>query len=296
VTPKDLGATAFFAHSADLVSRMAHVLGHQDLADEYQKLFIGIKQAFNEHYVSQDGVLTSDSEGAYALALQFDLLDEPIKAKAIAHLLAAIKRANGHPTTGFWSSDMLIQSLSTAGQNDAAAQLVGLTTQPSWGGMLAQGGTTFWEAFDAVTPGKPVNLSLNHWTHSAVGQWLWNNVAGLNPDPDHPGYRNVIIRPRPWATVCGCSSTFQSPRGEISIDWKQDSTGLKMNLTIPPSATATVCIPAKSNQGITEGSTSADQAAGIRFQKCENGFAVYSIRSGTYAFARPAEQAPSLPN
>ena len=35
-TPKELGATAFFAHSADLVSRMARVLGRKQEAEHYQ--------------------------------------------------------------------------------------------------------------------------------------------------------------------------------------------------------------------------------------------------------------------
>ena len=164
-TPKDLGATAFFAHSADLVARMAAALGRPDEAERYRTLFAGVKQAFAKRWVSDDGRVGGDEQGSYALALHFGLLDEPLRAKAAEHLVEAISRNGGHPSTGFWSSIELLLALSAHGHNDEASAMLALRDKPSWGYMV-DNGTTFWEAFNA----RDRNLSLNHWTHSAVGE------------------------------------------------------------------------------------------------------------------------------
>ena len=50
-TSKGLIGTAFFAHSARLLARMAEVLGNQKDADEYGRLAEEVRAAFNEHYV-----------------------------------------------------------------------------------------------------------------------------------------------------------------------------------------------------------------------------------------------------
>ena len=72
--PKELFATAFFAHSTDIVARMADVLHRVDEAKRYHDLFEQIKEAFNRRFVQPDGRLEADTQAGYALALSFDLL------------------------------------------------------------------------------------------------------------------------------------------------------------------------------------------------------------------------------
>ncbi len=73
-TSKDLVATAFFAHSTDLLARIARVLGRGDDASRYAELFAKIKAAFRAEYVSERGRVGDASQTAYVLALEFDLL------------------------------------------------------------------------------------------------------------------------------------------------------------------------------------------------------------------------------
>ena len=278
-TPKDLGATAFFAHSTDLVSQMAAVLGREDDAKTYRDLFSQIRQAFAKAYVRADGMIGNDAEGGYALALQFDLLDEPLRSRALAHLLDSIHRANDHPTTGFWSSVEMLLALSDQGANEEAARMLNLRTKPSWGYMVDHS-TTLWEAFDANTK----NLSLNHWTHSAVGEWLWRNVAGINPDPADPGYQSIIIRPRPCHEVTSCQASYDSIRGPIKVSWKVQAGTFTLDLTIPVGAWARVYLPTPDESSVRESGQPAGTAEGVRFlQAGENG-SVFQVESGTYHF------------
>ncbi len=279
-TPRDIGSTAFFAHDADLVARMAGVLGYPADAARYHGLFEGIKAAFARKFVSADGVIGDNAQGSYALALQFDLLDEPLRSRSVERLVEAIRRNDGHPTTGFWSSIELVLALSANGKNQEAAQIVNLRTAPSWGYMMASGGTTFWEAYDADKKG----LSLNHWTHSASGEWLWSNVAGIHPDPAHPGYRSFLIRPRPSPEVTWCKADYDSVRGRIALDWRNDPDDFRLALRAPANTTATVYLPVIGSSAVTVDGVPASRAEGVRFVRREQNALVYVVQSGSYKF------------
>ena len=275
-TPKELGATAFFAHSADLLSRMAQVLGRKEDAERYQALFQGIRWAFVENYAADLG----NTQGSYALALQFGLLDEPLRSQAANRLDELVVKNGHHPTTGFWSSIEMLLALSNTGYHADAAEMVNQRDEPSWG-YMADHNTTMWEAFNANIQ----NLSLNHWTHSAVSEWLWRNVAGLNPDEEHPGYQSFTIRPRPAREVTWCKAGYDSIRGRIVSDWKCDGNKFTLAVTIPANTTATVFVPASGPEVVTESGRPASQSAGVTRLRSEPAAVVYHVDSGSYTFA-----------
>ncbi len=280
-TPREIGATAFFAHSTDLVARMARALGRNADAEYYGGLFQDIRQAFVTNFVDTNGLFTGpgDVQGSYALALQFGLLDEPLKSRATARLVELVKQNKDHPTTGFWSSVELLLALSANGYNDEAALMLDQPAKPSWG-YMANCNTTMWEAFDANTR----NQSLNHWTHSAVNEWLWRNVAGLNPDEQSPGYQSFTIYPRPMAEVGWCRSTYNSIRGQIISNWQCTSNTFSLDVTVPANATATVIIPALNPDTVKESGNPAAQAEGVKLASAGSGTATYQVGSGTYHF------------
>lgn len=278
-TPKEVGSTAFFAHSADLVSKMASTLGHGDDATRYRKLFEQIKHAFVKAYVDGDGRIANDAQGCYALALHFDLLDEPLRSKAMRHLTAGIRVAEYHPTTGFWSSESLLLALSGHGEHLDASRMVNTRTMPSWG-FIAENGTTFWESFDA----KNRNLSLCHWTHSGIGEWLWRNIAGLNPDPDSPGYKSMTIRPRPTREVSSCRAKYSSVLGAIEIEWELRGREFRLDITVPVGARAKVLLPLGDERSVREGNTSARNASGVEFLLMSDCGPVFKVESGRYHF------------
>ncbi len=278
-TPKEVGSTAFFAHSANLVSKMAASLGYHDDAARYRTLFEQIKRAFVEAYVTPDGRIGNNAQGCYALALHFDLLDEPLRSKSMKWLLEAIRLNEYHPTTGFWSSTELLLALSDHGAHSESSRMVNTRTMPSWG-FMAENGTTFWESFDAINR----NQSLCHWTHSGVGEWLWRNVAGLSPDPDDPGYRSMTIRPRPTKEVYACRARYLSVRGAIEIDWAMRGREFRLDLTVPVGASAKVFFPAGDQDSIREGTTFVKNASGVEFLSMSDSGPVFQVESGRYHF------------
>src|SRR5262249_29407344 len=99
--PFDLYATAHWARSTDLLARMARVLGRDDDAARYGGLAAAIRDAFVREFVAADGRVAGETQAGYALALDFDLVPEALRAAAAAHMVAALGRYGGHLSTGF---------------------------------------------------------------------------------------------------------------------------------------------------------------------------------------------------
>ena len=226
-----------------------------------------------------DATDLGDTQGSYALALQFGLLDEPLRSQAAKRLDELVVKNKYHPTTGFWSSIELLLALSNTGCHADAAEMVSQREEPSWG-FMANHNTTLWEAFNANTQ----NLSLNHWTHSAVSEWLWRNVAGLNPDEQHPGYQSFTIHPRPTKEVSWCQASYDSIHGKIVCNWRCEGDKFELETTIPANTTATVIVPASDPDLVSESGVPAIKAPGVTLLRTEPGLAIFHVDSGSYQF------------
>jgi len=204
-TPHDVFATAFFARSTEIVAKMATVLGRHEDAARYRDLFDSIRRAFNERFVKPDGRIDGDTQGGYALALNFNLLPDELRPKAAQRMIEGFKRYNGHLSTGIQTTHRLMLELTRNGYNDEAWRLILLRDFPSWGLMIDNGATTIWERWDGYVKGRgfqnPGMNSFNHWAFGAVGEWIYRTVLGINPDEAQPGYKHFEIRPRPGGDV-----------------------------------------------------------------------------------------------
>ena len=89
-TYPEIVATAYFARSARIVADAAALLGRDDDAARYGALADEVRAAFHREYVARSGRVLSDSATAYALALQFDLIDDPDERRHAADRLAQI--------------------------------------------------------------------------------------------------------------------------------------------------------------------------------------------------------------
>jgi len=287
--PKEVFATAFFAHSAEIVAKMAKVLGRTEDAAAYGALFGSIKAAFNQAYVSDDGRIRGNTQAGYALALNFNLLDDARRSQAMAHLLEAIHAYKDHPSTGIHATHRMMIELSNNGRHDEACRLINLRTVPSWGYMVDMDATTIWERWDGYVKGRgfqnPGMNSFNHWAFGSVGEWIWRDLVGINPDEAQPGFKHFVIRPRPGGGLAWMKGRYDSIRGPIVSEWSLRSGAFDLTVGVPPNATATVFVPAKDAASVTEGGAFAAHAKGVSFLRMEDGCAVYVVESGRYVFA-----------
>ena len=283
-TPKDLIGTAFFAYSTGLLSRIAGVLGKQTDQEHFSLLHDKIKQAFQARYVTPAGLVAGHTQTAYVLAIYFDLLPESLRQPAADTLVNNIEQRKMHLSTGFAGAPYLNHSLTLSGRLDVAYELLNQKSWPSWLYPVTQGATTIWERWDGWTEDKgfqdPGMNSFNHYAYGSIGDWLYAVVAGIDIDPDRPGFQHVIIRPRPGGGLTYAKAEYDAITGRISSEWRLDQNLFQLSVTIPANTSARVYIPAKKQEDVRE----TGNMEGINFLGMERDRAVYEVQSGSYIF------------
>ena len=152
----------------------------------------------------------------------------------------------------------MMLELSRGGHHDEACRLVNLRTVPSWGYTIDMGATTIWERWDGYVKGRgfqsPGMNSFNHWAFGSVGEWIWRELAGINPDEEHPGYKH-------FTSARGPAGLHLGP-GRVRVDSRPDQQRLahgrrSFHLEVADSAgpTATVYFPAATRRPVPKAGT-----------------------------------------
>ena len=239
-------ASAYHALSAGIVAQAAGVLGEADDARRYGGLAAAIRKAFESEYVSANGLVVSDAQTAYALALELDLLSSEAQRERAGRHLVDLVRANDHRIgTGFVGVRLVCDALTNAGAIDTAYHMLMQRDCPSWLYPVTMGATTIWERWDSMLPDGSLNpgemLSFNHYALGSVADWLHRTVAGLAPA--EPGYRRILVAPRPGGGLARASAAHETPYGRAEVAWVRDRDRLEVDVLVPVGATATVRLP-----------------------------------------------------
>jgi alpha-L-rhamnosidase len=287
-TSKDYIATAFYAHSTDLLQQTAQVLGKNDDAARYAEQFAKIKAAFCREFVTESGRIGENTQTAYALALQFDLLPAAQRASA-AKRLAEEVRQRKHLTTGFVGTPYLCHVLSRYGYLDEAYLLLNREQYPSWLYPVKQGATTIWERWDGLKPDgtfqdKGMN-SFNHYAYGAIGEWMYRVMAGIEIDEAKPGYKHTLIQPQPGGGFTNVKATHQTMYGTVSSAWTLKDGRFELSLEVPANTRATVRLPKAQLTGVTEAGRALTTGNGIAGSQQTGDFVVVDVGSGQYRFS-----------
>jgi alpha-L-rhamnosidase len=160
-----------------------------------------------------------------------------------------------HLATGFVGTPYLNHVLTAGGRLEVAYALLLQRSYPSWLFPIAHGATTIWERWDGWTPERgfqdPAMNSFNHYAYGAIGDWLYSLVAGIDIDPAQPGYKHIVLHPRPGGTLTFARATYESLYGRIESEWQREGDGFEWRVVIPPNTTATVFVPANADAEIT---------------------------------------------
>lgn len=288
-TPKDVIGTAYFARSAWIVASSLDALGREDEANAYWGLFERIRDAFNERYVASDATIEGDTQTCYLIALRFDLLPKRLRPKAAAHLVEDLESRGWRLSTGFVGVSHLLPVLDQAGYPDVAYRLLMQDEFPSWLFSVKHGATTIWERWNGWTPEEGMNdpgmNSFNHFALGSCGEWLFAGIAGIRPDPAHPGFERFFISPRVDGPLTWASATHESVHGTIASSWSNDEDGLTLEITVPANTTATVAIPALTDRPLLESGKPLDRAQGVRVLSAHQAGLFLEVSSGRYRFS-----------
>ena len=239
-TPEDLIATAYYKYSTELFIKAAHALG-RDVA-EYENIPAEAAKAFRREYM-ENGRVKNATQTACVLALYFDITDD--RAATATQLNELVKRA-GHLETGFVGTPYLLHALSDNGYAETAYDLLLRREYPSWLYPISKGATTVWEHWDGIKPDGTMwstdMNSFNHYAYGAVADWMYGAAAGINSDPDRPGFEHIIFRPVTDRRLDFVKASIDTRRGTVASEWRRENGRIKYIFTVPEGCCASVII------------------------------------------------------
>jgi alpha-L-rhamnosidase len=260
-TDPHLVATAALCHSLDVLADATDLVGagqqsRPDDAARYRSIAAEVRAAFAGEYVAPSGLLVSDSQTAYALALRYALLPEADqRARAGRRLAKLVRHAGYRIATGFVGTPIVCDALCDAGEAASAYELLTQEECPSWLYPVLHGATTVWERWDGIKPDGSLNgvrmNSFNHYALGAVADWLHRTVGGLAPAA--PGYRRIRIAPVPGGGLSWATSRHRTPYGLAESSWRIDNGSIEVGALVPPNTTATIELPGVDGEPIGVG-------------------------------------------
>lgn len=239
-TPADLIATAYYKYSTELFIKAAHALGRD--VTKYENIPAEAAAAFRREYM-ENGRVKNATQTACVLALYFDITDD--RAATVGQLNELIERA-GHLETGFVGTPYLLHALSDNGYAETAYDLLLRREYPSWLYPISKGATTVWEHWDGIKPDGTMwstdMNSFNHYAYGAVADWMYGAAAGINSDPDRPGFEHIIFRPVTDRRLDFVKASIDTRRGTVASEWRRENGRIKYIFTVPEGCRASAII------------------------------------------------------
>ena len=240
-------ATACVYRSAQIVAEVARLIGNDERAAQFSNLAENTKAAFIEHYVRPTGTIKSDAPTVYVLAIVFGLLEGEVRQMAGDRLAELVREAGFHVSTGFAGTPYVLDALTATGHLEDAYRMILTKTCPSWLYPVTMGATTVWERWDSMLPNGAINsgemTSFNHYALGGVADWLHRTVGGIAPLD--PGYRRVLVAPRPGGGLEWAKASLESPAGRISVQWQVEGADLSLTARLPDGVEAIVDLPGR---------------------------------------------------
>ena len=275
-TSTDLIASAFFAHSTDLLIRAGEALDEDMTA--YRTLYRNVRAAFRSYFMENgmpkerlpyteipernhhpvDVQRRGVTQTALTLILHFGLCEEDERAALAARLVELIRENGNRMTTGFVGTPYLLHALSENGYTDVAYTLLMQEKNPSWLYSVCHGATTMWEHWNSLKEdgsfwSTDMN-SFNHYAYGAVFDWIFGVACGISPDAEAPGYRKIRIAPHPDRCLGFVDASIDTRYGTVRVHWYYKGDRVAYEIEIPAGTTAELTLPGKEPVTLPAGS------------------------------------------
>jgi alpha-L-rhamnosidase len=263
-------------HLLQIMMKVGKILGEkEDVSAFKQELNIAQKAIHKKWFNVEDTTYANGEQPYLIFPLQTGITpDALINAVFEKYVHTMLVKDNGHLNTGMIGTQITFDYLLENNRNDLIDVMVNQKTFPGWGYMIEKGATTCWEQWNGF-------YSQIHSCFPYIGGWFYRGLAGIQWDPENPGFKNIILRPALVKSVDWVNCNYKSPYGKIVSNWKIEINEFEWEVTIPPNSTATVYIPGKD---IEVDGIEVSKIKDINFIHQENNCSVFKIESGNYFF------------
>jgi alpha-L-rhamnosidase len=260
-------------------------------------------------------------QAACVMALSFNLVPENQRARLARTLVYGpngVENYNtnysptctNHLSTGNQFTGRAMLELSREGYTWKAYQVLTNGDFPSWLYWVGNGATTCWERWNSFLAGpgpgrgyadynqpRQYNQrmsfnSFNSLPFGAVGEWIWEVIGGINPDPQSPGFKHIVFWPQAGGGINWASAAFQTIHGLVRCAWTNDpvATNASLRVTVPPNTTASLYLPVPALEAVSEQGVRAAAVSGVlgsyptNLPNWKGPATVLNVGSGSYCF------------
>jgi len=279
--PSELISTAYYYHFTQLMMQFGLLTGNDADIKEYKALGDKIKAAFNQKFYNNDkGYYTGNNLTDNIIPLYFGMVPESSIDQVFKNIVYTVEVTNkGHLSNGLVGVQWLMRCLNDYGRPDLAYTVATQKTYPGWGYMIDQGATTIWELWNGNTADPKMNSQNHVMMLGDLLIWYYENLAGIKAES--PAFKQIKMKPEMINGLDQVNASYHSAYGLIKSNYVKTAHKFNWKVSIPANTTATLYIPAKGKNMVTEKSGTIKD---IKFIKLEEDRAIYEVGSGNYEF------------
>ena len=238
---KELTSSVYYYVDAKILSEAAKLFNRRDDYIHYSKLAEDIKNSINNKFLNREtGIYASGTQTELSVPLHWGVVPDDMKKKVADNLADKVKEAGFHLDVGVLGAKALLNALSRNGHVETAYKVAIQDKYPSWGWWIVNGATTLLENWDLDAER---DISDNHMMFGEIGGWFFKGLGGIYPDPEQPGFKNIILRPNFIKGLNSFEAKHDSPYGMIVSKWEINRNSVAYNVSVPANSTATIYMP-----------------------------------------------------
>lgn len=235
-TPVEFSSSAFHYLDVSIMKRVATILGKETDERKYSELERNIKSAMIKKFFNPV-VYTFGSQTADAMALDLGLCPEGTQKKVAQSILYNMKKTGNFFSTGIFGLSRIAGTLSRNGFAKDAWEAFTKTGNNSFAWMWEKAGaTTLWE----ILPINDDILRITDWrSHShpmqgGYAQWFYEDILGIRPIAEQPGFKSFFINPLWNIDLKNASGSVNTRYGKIACAYSKDDKGeILWNISVP---------------------------------------------------------------
>jgi len=278
--PSELISTAYYYHFTQLMMQFSQISGNDSDYKEFKALGDKIKSAFNQKFYNEKGFYASNNLTDNIIPLYFGMVPETNINQVFKNIVYTVEVTNkGHLSNGLVGVQWLMRCLNDYGRPDLAYTIATQKTYPSWGYMIDNGATTIWELWNGNTADPKMNSQNHVMMLGDLLIWYYENLAGIKAES--PAFKKITMKPEMINGLDQVTAGYHSAYGLIKSSYSKTDDKFNWKISIPANTTATLYIPAKNKNAVTE---SLGSIRDLKFIKLEKDRAIYEVGSGDYEF------------
>ena len=249
-TPRARAAThLFLVRAARDAVFLLYEMGDEANAKRYAKWAEDLTEAAQRYLFDIKTHLVSDRRQDNAMAIYAGVAD-PEQTQAIYDNILKPDSAAWKQIATPYYNNYIIYAMSMAGHTSETLGVL----RNYWGGMLNEGATSWWEAYDPswekqdfhahleADNGKGYFVSLAHGWSAGPTSWLTERVLGVRPTGG--GFKTLDVAPE-LGDLAWAEGDVPTPRGNLHIRVEKQAFGLKLSANVPAGSRATLSVPGK---------------------------------------------------